>query len=49
MEYKFTYISIDEEEDTCICYGHNLMDCLSKFYSLYGIRNILLAERLYEK
>lgn len=47
MEYKFTFIDTDGQEETTICAGCNFMACLWDFYNLYGTRNILLAERIY--
>lgn len=47
MEYKFTFIDKEGEQETSVCSGKNFMDCLWCFYELEGMRNILLAERIY--
>ena len=47
MEYKFTFIDVDGQEETTVCTGHNLMDALWNFYDLEGMRNILLVELIY--
>ena len=44
MEYKFTFIDVDGQEETTVCPGHNVMDALWNFYDLEGMRNILLVE-----
>jgi len=47
MEYRFTFIDKDGNEETSVCGGHNLMDALWSFYDLEGMRNIVLVERIY--
>ena len=47
MEYRFTFIDKDGQEETSVCRGNNFMDALWSFYDLEGMRNIVLVERIY--
>jgi hypothetical protein len=47
MEFRFTFIDKDGQDEQSVCRGNNLMDALFSFYELEGMRNITLIERIY--